>query len=57
MVTKIVKENQFYAFSRTCFLFSVTILQKLIENVGFEIINVSENNLEGASITIYAQKE
>lgn len=55
---KIVKENQFYAFFHEhVSYFSVTILQKLIENVGFEIINVSENNLEGGSITIYAKKK
>lgn len=45
-------------FSRTCFLFFSYNTTKLIENVGFEILNVSENNLEeGGSITIYARKK
>lgn len=54
---RIVKEKQFYAFFHEHLsYFSVRILQKLLAKHGLSLTDIQENNLEGGSIAVYAQK-
>ena len=54
---KIVEGKQFYGFfNEHVSYFSVTAIQKLLNNHGLSIIDIKENDLEGGSIAVYAGK-
>lgn len=54
---RIIKEKQFYAFFHEHLsYFSVHILQELLSKHELHITDIQENDLEGGSIVVYAQK-